>query len=110
MTNLAPGQSVLVVKNLSLFTNRYGNGFLIAGQYVGSLDNAGERLRLLDSVGEEILDFAYNNSWYPITDGLGFSLVVVDQQAAPDAWNKRKIGAPAALCSALPARMILPRL
>lgn len=89
ITNLAPGATLLVVKNLSLFQLRYGTGLPVAGQYEGNLANSGEGLRLLDSVGEEILDFAYNNSWYPITDGLGFSLVVVDEQASPDAWNQK---------------------
>src|SRR5205823_11037900 len=41
VTNLAPGQTVLIVKNMAAFTARYGNGFTIAGQYVGALDNAG---------------------------------------------------------------------
>ncbi|HEY0552237.1 MAG TPA: lamin tail domain-containing protein, partial [Verrucomicrobiae bacterium] len=89
VTNLAPGQRVLVVKNSVQFALRYGGGLLIAGQYLGSLDNAGERLQLLDAVGEEILDFSYNNTWFRITDGLGFSLVVVDELAAPDSWNNK---------------------
>jgi hypothetical protein len=37
----------------------------------------------------EILDFAFNNSWYAITDGLGFSLAVVGENADPDAWNSK---------------------
>ena len=89
VTSLAPGQRVLIVKNSTLFTLRYGAGLPIAGQYVGSLDNAGERLQLLDAVGEEILDFSYNNSWFPITDGIGFSLVAVDELAVPDSWNNK---------------------
>lgn len=32
-----------------------------------------------DRCGEEILDFSYDNNWYPITDGLGFSLVVASE-------------------------------
>src|SRR5205814_367940 len=87
VTNLDPGATVLVVKNPALFALRYGNGLPVAGQYEGNLENSGERLRLLDSVGEEILDFTYNNSWYPITDGLGFSLVIANEQADPDSWN-----------------------
>ena len=38
-------------------------------------------------MGEKILDFDYDNKWYPITDGFGFSLVIVDENAEPDAWN-----------------------
>jgi hypothetical protein len=87
VTTLNPGQSVLLVRNATQFAARYGGSFSIAGQYEGSLDNSGERLQLLDAAGEEILDFAYNNSWYPITDGLGFSLVAINEQASPDDWD-----------------------
>ncbi|HMC28578.1 MAG TPA: lamin tail domain-containing protein, partial [Verrucomicrobiae bacterium] len=90
ITNLDPGQTVLVVKNLAAFAARYGSGLPVAGQYTGNLDNSGERLRLLDAVGEEILDFSYNNSWYPITDGLGFSLVIIDEQGEPDSWGHKE--------------------
>ncbi len=89
VTTLAPGEVVLVVRDSAAFTARYGSGFNIAGQYDGALDNAGERIQLIDASGEEILDFSYNNSWYPITDGLGFSLTVVDEQAEPDLWGNK---------------------
>ena len=87
VTTLAPGQRVLVVKNAAAFASRYGAGLTIAGTFTGSLDNAGERLRLLDASNEEILDFSYNNSWYPMTDGQGFSLVIANELAEPDAWD-----------------------
>ena len=86
-TTLAPGARVLVVKNLAVFTARYGNRTDVAGQYAGSLDNSGERIQLLDAGNEEILDFSYNNQWYPITDGFGFSLVAVNEAAEPDTWG-----------------------
>lgn len=87
VTNLPPGARVLVVKNLAAFTTRYGAGLPLAGQYLGTLENEGERIQLLDASGEEILDFSYDDDWYPVTDGLGFSLVVVNELAEPDAWN-----------------------
>jgi hypothetical protein len=89
VTSLAPGARVLVVKNAVAFAARYGAGPPMAGQFTGNLDNDGERLQLLDSTGEEILDFSYDDDWYPITDGLGFSLVVVDEAAEPDAWDQK---------------------
>ena len=89
VTNLAPGVRVLVVRSLAAFTARYGTGLSVAGQFTGALENNGERLQLLDAVGEEVLDFSYDNKWYPITDGLGFSLVVVDEFAEPDAWSSK---------------------
>ena len=89
VTSLAPGARVLVVKNQTAFNARHGGGLPVAGQFIGNLDNSGERIQLLDSSNEEILDFSYNNSWYPVTDGLGFSLVAVDENAEPDLWGNR---------------------
>lgn len=89
VTSLGPQGSVLLVKNLAAFTQRYGTGLPVAGQYSGSLDNSGERLRLIDGAGEEILDFVYNNAWYPPTDGAGYSLVIVDENAEPDLWSDK---------------------
>ncbi|HAM73128.1 MAG TPA: hypothetical protein DCM86_15940 [Verrucomicrobiales bacterium] len=59
----------------------------MAGQYVGSLDNLGETLTLHDGVGEVIEEFRYSRSWYPITDGPGFSLVASDTSLPPAAWS-----------------------
>lgn len=89
VTSLAAGQTVLVVRNINAFNSLYGAGRTIAGQYVGNLDNGGERVQLVDSSGEEILDFEYENDWYPITDGHGFSLVIVDENADPDLWDNK---------------------
>ncbi len=86
-TNLPPGARVLVVANPTAFTNRYGTGLPVAGQYLGQLDNGGERIHLVDARGEEILDFAYDNRWQPVTDGHGFSLVILDDLAAWDTWG-----------------------
>ena len=83
MEVLHRGQSVLLVKNRSAFKARYGDRANIAGQYTGSLDNNGERLHLVNSAGATILDFVYNDSWYPITDGHGFSLVLSNENVAP---------------------------
>ncbi|HEY0549473.1 MAG TPA: lamin tail domain-containing protein [Verrucomicrobiae bacterium] len=90
VTNLAPGQVVVLVKNPIAFNCRYGIDHTVAGVYAGTLDNSGERIKLDDSVGEQILDFSYNNSWYPITDGLGFSLVVVNENAAFNTWDEKE--------------------
>jgi CotH kinase protein/Concanavalin A-like lectin/glucanases superfamily/Bacterial Ig domain/Lamin Tail Domain/Immunoglobulin domain len=89
VTLLPPQARLVVVRNLQAFATRF-NTDAVAGQYTGALDNAGERLRLLDASGEEILDFTYNDNWYPITDGQGFSLVVVDENAEPDLWDHQE--------------------
>jgi hypothetical protein len=85
---LNPGESIVVVHNRDAFISRYGTGIRVAGEFSGSLDNAGERLTLLGPLGEPILDFSYDPSWYPITDGGGFSLVVADPTAAPSTWGQ----------------------
>jgi hypothetical protein len=86
--SLLPGQTVLVVRNTDAFALRYSAGLKVAGQYVGSLDNAGEALRLEDAVGEKILEFTYSPQWYPLTDGLGFSLAIRDEQAPWSTWGQ----------------------
>ena len=99
---LAAGGTILIVKDLSAFTARYGPRQEIAGQYLGSLDNGGERIQLVDASGEEILDFSYQPDWYPITDGLGFSLVTVNDQAEPDSWQTREQWRPSAKIAGSP--------
>ncbi|MBI4663864.1 MAG: CotH kinase family protein [Verrucomicrobia bacterium] len=86
---LAPGETLYLVKNPAAFTARYGRGFNLAGPYVGSLDNGGEKLRMEDAAGESVLEFGYNNSWYPSTDGQAFSLVIGDDQALWDSWSNK---------------------
>lgn len=89
---LAAGARCLVVANLAAFQLRYGSGMNIAGEFEGSLDNAGETLRLLDSAGEEVLQFTYTGSWYAPTAGAGYSLVArlaapaFDGYDSPTAW------------------------
>lgn len=104
VTNLAPGAYVLVVKNLAAFTSRYGTLANIAGQYSGVLNNGGEQVQLDDSVGEKILDFTYNNSWYPITDGPGASLVIVNDTADWRAWDTKAGWRPSAIDFGSPAQ------
>jgi hypothetical protein len=72
---LAAGARLVVVANQTAFQLRYGNTANIAGVYEGNFDNSGERVRLLDSVGEEVFDFTYDPAWYPPTNGGGYSLV-----------------------------------
>ena len=83
---LTAGQHILVVKDINAFQAKYGTGRYIAGQYTGSLDNGGERIRLVDALGTTILDFNYNDGWRSITDGDGYSLTIINP-ANPDVNN-----------------------
>jgi hypothetical protein len=87
LTNLAPQQTVILAKNPAVFAARYGALPNVVGPYLGYLNNGGERLQVVDASNEEVLDFSFNDTWYPLTDGLGFSLVIVNELAAPDDWS-----------------------
>ena len=89
---LAAGQYVLVVENQAIFEARYGTGLNIAGEFnVGSaLDNGGEEIVLRDAAGREIHDFDYND-WYPVTDGRGASLCIIDPANADlTLWDRKE--------------------
>jgi hypothetical protein len=75
---LSGGQHLLLVRNQSVFENRYGTGLPVLGQYGGALDNAGETLRIVDLMGRTVQEVDYNDDWYSLTDGEGFSLTAVD--------------------------------
>lgn len=86
---LAPGQKILLVKNINAFTAKYGSLTNIAGTFQGNLSNAGETLELQDALGNIILSFTYSDQWYPVTDGLGFSLVIRNEGAPISEWNNK---------------------
>ena len=74
---LAPGAYFVLVKNAEAFQSRYP-GVTVDGQFAGgTLDNGGERL-VLTGPGGVLLDFSYNDNWYSITDGDGYSLVLTN--------------------------------
>lgn len=84
---LSAGSSVLVVKNRAAFRVRYGNSLdgRIAGEYVGSLANSGERLTLVNG-SSLIRDFYYSDGggWPEPADGDGPSLLLAAPFNNPD--------------------------
>jgi hypothetical protein len=93
--NLSPGEYILVVENIDAFINKYGTNLNIAGQYSGSLNNGGERIELNDAAGSTILDFKYSDGWFNITDGMDFSLVVIDPlNTDPTTWGDKSTWRP----------------
>jgi hypothetical protein len=86
---LAPGACIVIAKNRTAFTSRYSNpGIRLApGAYTGSLDNAGETIKLEDRTNGTILEFKYEDRWFKNTDGLGYSLTIKDPaNASLDSW------------------------
>jgi hypothetical protein len=84
---LQAGQRAVIVSDLEAFQSRYGTEVLVAGTYSGLLANEGERLVLEGPMQEPILDFSYDDKWAKITDGFGFSLVIVDENAPVESWR-----------------------
>lgn len=88
---LAPGQRVLLVRKLAAFRARYGNSYdsRIAGEYLGTLSNSGERLVLVRGEGAAavtIKDFTYSDTgdWPELPDGKGGALVLNAPMTNPD--------------------------
>ena len=94
---LEADEYILVVKDIEAFAAQYGIGYKIAGQYSGSLNNAGERIELEDAAGQTIHNFRYRDDWYDITDGMGFSLTIKDPTVTdPNEWDSKSGWRPSA--------------
>ena len=76
--DLLPGERLLVVANQVAFDLRFGSGLPVIGEFSGSLSNSGEEIQIIDSVGENVLEFSYDGGWFPMADDQGHSLVVLD--------------------------------
>jgi hypothetical protein len=85
---LNPGRHAVVAANVAAFQLRYGPGIPLAGAYSGSLPDDDGHVILQGPVGEPILDFTYSDRWRPMTDGFGFSLVAVEENAAGSNWSQ----------------------
>ncbi len=102
---LATGEYVVVVRDKNTFEARYGGVTNIAGQYSGSLNNAGERITLQDAIGQTILDFSYKDGWQSITDGEGYSLTVTDPtNPDPGSWDAKDSWRASAYAGGSPGR------
>ena len=98
------GGYVVVVKDQNAFMSRYpGFAGVIAGEYTGSLNNGGERIKLEDAIGQTIHDFEYKDGWRPITDGGGFSLTLIDPtNSDPNSWSEKDSWRPSAYLGGSP--------
>src|SRR5262249_30441810 len=61
------------------------------------------RLSLVGPIGEPVLDFSYDEKWYPITDGLGFSLVIANENPPLNTWNLKESWRPSGSQNGSPA-------
>jgi len=82
---LAPGDFVVLVRNLDAFSERYP-GVAVDGVYRGQLSNKGEQITLIGAAGSVITSVTYDdeNGWPLSPDGLGDSLVLDNRAGDPD--------------------------
>jgi len=103
--DLPAGGCCLVVKDVAAFETKYGSKLPIVGQYAGSLDNAGERIELVDAAGAIIQSFEYDD-WFKSTDGQGFSLMVKDPKTSdPNSLNEEEAWRPSTTPGGSPGRL-----
>ena len=94
-TSLDAGQFVLLVGDPDAFRLRYGNGLddLIAGQFIGALNDGGDRLLLIDRATRLVIaDVFYQTGepWPAEVEGRGRSLEAIDPTAdlnLPESWR-----------------------
>jgi hypothetical protein len=86
---LAPGARILVVKNTAAFENEFGSERPVAGEFTGSLDNAGEvvTLRRADNTLVRTFEYLDDPPWPTIADTAGYSLVLFNPFSNPDHSN-----------------------
>ena len=79
------GGFFVLASNSGMFRKRYGFG--PSGEYEGQLDNAGERLTLVDASGDTLLSVRYNDKypWPGEADSAGYSLVSRNANGQGDA-------------------------
>jgi len=82
VTELTPGERLLLVANRIAFASRYPGVGRIAGEYSGRLGNGGARVVMTGPLLEPVFDFEFEDRWHLAADGSGFSLVRRD-----DGWN-----------------------
>jgi len=85
-TTLPAGGRIMVVNELGSFTLVEQADIAGIFQNFTRLDNGGERIALVDYLGESIFDFSYldDSSWSIFPDGGGPSLTLIDPANSPD--------------------------
>jgi len=86
---LSVGGCCLLVRDIVAFEARYGSELPVLGQFGGSLNNAGEKIELVDALGQIVQSFEYEDDWFDLADGMGYSLNRSDPAADgnnPNDW------------------------
>lgn len=100
---LQPGGRAVVVANTAAFRSLHPEvGIIVAGEYTGSLNNSGDRITLVGPMQEPIQDISFSPAWYPATDGTGFALVAVNEDASGSASGQQSAWRPGSILGGTP--------
>jgi hypothetical protein len=91
-TPLAPGQRLVLVKDLFRFQQQYGIEVPVAGIYGGGLDKSGEQITLASGTGETLSSSTYGNFplWAATDPSANYTLVLSHPELGldnPAAWR-----------------------
>jgi hypothetical protein len=89
---LAPGQRLVLVKDLFRFQRHYGIDVPVGGIYHGGLSSTGEQLAFLDATSNPIFLFRYNlTPPWPVTENAGGYTLILSRSGFvwndPRAWH-----------------------
>ncbi len=88
-TSLAPGAYYVIVGELAKFQAQFP-GVATNGTFTSKLDNGGEHVSYdIPGFSIAVLDFTYNDAWYPSTDGGGDALQIVNPGGSPAEWDTK---------------------
>lgn len=73
--SLSPGESLVIAANPAACLARYPTSGPVSGPWTGGLSNAGETITLTTALGAVLCSVAYSDTWFPLTDGPGHTLV-----------------------------------
>jgi hypothetical protein len=100
---LGAGSYIVLAKDTTVFDTKYPTfvGTRV-GPYIGKVNNAGERITLVDALGADILNFNFKDGWYQITDGEDFSLNIIDDTNEPNTWEYGEYWIPSTVAGGTP--------
>ena len=95
---LEPGEVGVLVSHLDSFLQRYPDaGEFVLGEYQRQLGNGGDQLEWRDALGRVLLAVTFEDTWYPRTDGEGYSLTIRSLDAPTDSIHSAEAWAPSSV-------------
>jgi len=102
---VSSGDYIVLAKDPDAFALHYVCDCPVLGPYNGALKNSGEILELQTGDKRSVHVFEYKDTWYSSTDGLGYSLVMLDPAGVDlDQWGHKEHWSPSFVLDGTPGR------